>query len=553
MAQIAIASCIVQVEQVDTNGIILRPMGNVYAYEETWRIIMSFSKDKYVMEQETIEKRLNELETLRNKIEGNENINITIDEISKLVEAIKEINNVIAPERKIVKRSLAPFFGTAIEWLFGNPDEYTTDAMLNKIKANQIANEETANTILNQTIFTEELTRNIEKRYKHTENELESLIRQINSLIEDQINDNNEREIENKILLYTQTLTLSVMRYINFQNKLAQHILNNEITHLDPEIVPFSFLEPILHDIQQNISTNKMLPWDLLAKDREISCYKSIPMKAHVTENNIIITISVPIISKNKKLLYAAIPTPIIKENFLLYIEPETPYVITNQDKTEISFLNENDIKNCWKLDHENQICPESYPIYSKPIQNNFCELEVLLQSSTDTCKFKQIPKRDIFIKILDTDQYYFAIMEPTSAISNCKTGTETIVLNGTGILTISDGCNVYNKKFRMISQQENTVTTQNNYIISKFKSIDSINKREANKYVMSSKDLAEINSNFEVLKEQVKYSKIEQTIKIKNRQIEKSTMFTKVNTGISLTTIIIVAIVMWCICKKFK
>lgn len=67
----------------------------------------------------------------------------------------------------------------------------------------------------------------------------------------------------------------------------------------------------------------------------------------------------------------------------------------------------------------------------------------------------------------------------------------------------------------------------------------------------MNSKDLIEINNNFEELKEQIKYSKIEQTIKIKNNQIEKTVIFSKVHTGISLTTIVIVAIIMWCICKK--
>lgn len=551
IAYIAMANCLIQVEQVESNGIILRPLGNVYAYQETWKIVMSFSKEKYLQEQMTIEKRLHELELLQNKLAKNENIDVIMEEIRKLIEAIREINKVITPEKIRQKRAIAPFFGTVLEWLFGNPDEDTTDEILNMIKANKQTIQNTDNTILNHTIFTEELLQNMEKRYNYTKKELEMLINEINTLIETQNINNNQQEIENKILLYTQTLSLSLMRYINFQNKMAQQILSNEITHLDPEIVPFSFLEPLLLEIQQTISSDKMLPWNLLAKDREISCYKAIPMKVHVTKNNIIITLSIPIIAKNKKLLFTAIPSPIIKENYLLYIQAEAPYIIINQAKTEISFLNENDEDNCWKLDHQNQICPENYPIYKKQAQNNFCELEILSQTATNNCIFKQLPKRDIFIKILNTNQYYFAVMKPTKAVSNCKAKTETIILNGTGILTISEGCNVYNEKFRMISQKESTVTTQNNYILSNFKPIDTVQNKEIHKYVMNSKELTEINNNFEDLKERIKYSKIEQTMKIKNNQIEKTTIFTKTHTGISLGTIIIVAIVVWYICRK--
>lgn len=553
MAYIAAAKCLIHVEQVETNGIILKPMGNVYAYKETWKIVMSFSKEIYMLEQETIEKRLKEIENLKDQLDKSENIDSTIEEIRKLLNAIREINKVIAPERKRPKRAVFPFMGTLIEWLYGNPDEETTDEILEMIKANRQANLDTDKTVLNNTIFTEKLLENIEKRYNYTKKELEAIIIEINKLIETQNVDNNKREIEDKVLIYTQTLTLSVIRYINFQNKLAQHILSNEITHVDPEIVPFSFLEPILHDIQQNISINKLLPWNLLANDKEISCYKSIPMKAYVTEKNIIISIRIPIIARNKKHLFAAIPTPIIKNKVLLYIQPEAPYLITNQAKTEISFLNEMDIINCWNLDHLNKICPENYPIYNKRVNNNFCELEVLLQSKeiANTCNFKQIPKKDILIKILDTNQYYFVILEPTNAITHCNGKTETIKLNGTGILTIANGCKVYNEKFRMISQTENTVATQNNYIISKFKAMETINKKTIQKYVMTSQDLTEINNEFEVLKEQIKYSKMEQTIKIKNKELEKRTIFTKVNTGLSLTTIIIIAIILWCIYKK--
>lgn len=124
------------------------------------------------------------------------------------------------------------------------------------------------------------------------------------------------------------------MRYVNYQNKILEHVLANNVIHIDPELVPVSFLESVILEVEKSLRNEQMLPWNLIAKDKKLEWYKSIPMKTFVVSKNIIIEFSIPIISRNKRELYELIPAPMIKDEYLLFIQPASPFIITNEKKT---------------------------------------------------------------------------------------------------------------------------------------------------------------------------------------------------------------------------
>lgn len=57
----------------------------------------------------------------------------------------------------------------------------------------------------------------------------------------------------NEINALTQALTLVIIRYLNYQNKLLDHILSKNLIHIDPELIPLNDLKDILRDVEKQI------------------------------------------------------------------------------------------------------------------------------------------------------------------------------------------------------------------------------------------------------------------------------------------------------------
>lgn len=87
-----------------------------------------------------------------------------------------------------------------------------------------------------------------------------------------------------------------------------------------------------------------------------------------------------------------------------------------------------------------------------------------------------------------------------------------------------------------MISQNINSDTKQSNYIVSKFVpiTVNALDRNKIKKFIVTTNELETINNQFQNLKHKIKPSNIN-----------------KFNAGISLTTLSIFCIIIWCIYKK--
>lgn len=196
-----------------------------------------------------------------------------------------------------------------------------------------------------------------------------------------------------------QRLTLVIIRYLNYQNKLLAHILSRDLVRIDPELIPIPFLRAILEEIQGKIKNEFMLSWNLWENGKAVEWYKTIPMKATIVKKNVILEFIIPIISRTKKELYVVISTPVPSENSLMYIHPTAPYTITNEIKNEIGYLEQADLDKCWRLMGKDYICTDNFPIYNAQNKYVYCELAILLKSHNElnNCVIKTIPKKGFF------------------------------------------------------------------------------------------------------------------------------------------------------------
>jgi hypothetical protein len=535
----------VTVEQSAANGLIFKPTSSVFFFNKMWNVMTYISKEKIRYEQYYINDHITQLEHLKLKLNNDKHIQMVLDEILKLGEVINETDGIIlnhTPKRE--KRAILPFVGSLIEYLFGNPDMDTMKEIIREIEENKQNNIQKDKIIHSNTIFIGRLIETIENKNKNVDKEISAIIKNMNEILAKFNNTISEIETTNGINVLIQSLTLAIIRYKDYQHKLLNHILSGEPIHIDPDLIPLTFLEPILQEIESKLDKDQMLPFAISKREKVIEWYKTIPMRTMVVDENIVFEFIIPVVSRKEKEMLEVIPAPIPKNDHLLYIEPESQYIITDKIRSVIGFMSQQDVDRCWKIDNENIICSPNLPIFNRLPHDNYCELTVLLQSNeSHNCVFKTLPKQDMFIKIRDTDQYYFVVSNEMFLNTICGKDKGEITLQGTGLLTVNESCSVFNQKLSIDSQSTTNLYKKIKYVTNQFIPIDSKNK-VSNKMVITSDELTGLSDNFEQIKEQLKYKGIANALEMQS-EIKKYYQNNSIYTGVNIfTTILCIAVI---------
>lgn len=333
----------VVIKEFNTNGLLFQPLGNVYIYETTWKVISSLEMQNFQEEFKLLTEQLQQLTDFKSQIEqeqGNKfdlmTIEILIIEINKLIDTIGEINTILIEKENIHrnKRAILPIIGTVIEFLFGNPDEDTMKSQIIKLNSLKNENKQLEYLTLNQTLFTEKLVETIKQTNKKFNTEFNQLINQI-MIIKVEL---KKEKLISSFLVNVQIMTISIIRYAKYQSHILDAVLQRQNIQLNPEIIPYSKLKSILEKIQLNLESTQMLPTEIILKNKKINLYKLITMTTKIIDDKIIFEIQIPILSRNKKNLYYIVSTPTPIGDKLYYIEPKTSFIITNKLQNEISY-----------------------------------------------------------------------------------------------------------------------------------------------------------------------------------------------------------------------
>lgn len=95
--------------------------------------------------------------------------------------------------------------------------------------------------------------------------------------------------------------------------------------------------------------------------------------------------------------------------------------------------------------------------------------------------------------------------------------------MNGTGILSLGNGCIVFNQKFRLEAQALSKINKNMEYVVSNFKPIN-VNEKVKQKNVIANLDLGKLNQNFDNIREKLKYEEMLEKVKIQTDESIEST-----------------------------
>lgn len=536
----------VHMQLVNTSGLLYNHLGDVYAYEKTWRILTNVDREDYEREFEEMRARSKWVKDWQEKYADKVFMGGVSYQLNTLIDAISGKNDLMfnrrtPPLRK--KRAILPFIGSSIEWLFGNPDEDSMDEVIRLIKENKKEIRALSHHVANQTVITGKLADIIQSHFRAVGLRINEILASINVAIAEH---HEVYTIQNNIDAITQTLTLAIIRVKSYQDKLLHHLLADEVTYVDPELVDWHYLNGIFETIESKLETGQMLPWKALPSANErLAGYKFVSMRTFAHKDNYVLEIYVPIISKVKKDLYEVIATPFMNGERMLYVSPESQYIITDKAKTEISFLNALDREDCWNLAHNVSVCPGSLPVYNRAPENNFCELALLIRqvNGTSLCLYHEMKPRNILVRIKDRDQYYFSFPHATHIYARCKGIRSEMTMVNTGMISITDGCMLINRDFTIKAQSaarlSNSIKFSNNMLYSPLNN----SRNDSFHPIMVSSDFTQAEGKILELKKEIEINQIEGEIMLR-KYIETDTPSSTVTFDTTMIIIIIIIII---------
>lgn len=468
-------SAYVVVDRVNTNGMILMKIADALPYSKSLNLVIATPIKAYVEQQSFIEECIVNLENLRDNSKHKINIDSVIYEFKYLSNIIRDMNHMIRgnSNRKKRSRAMLPGVGEFFESFIGTASEKTIDKIYEILRQEGEKRIQIVGMLESQSNSTIKMIELIQNRYLESDKRIREIVDKLNEIIENDENEADQIMEKMQIDNLIQLLTLIILRYHSFQSKMFNHVIQQKASNYDPEIVPFK----LLHEMIRNSNVSKeeyadIMYWKNMSESELYKNIKYIPMKISTMGDCIVTEINIPLLPRDKKELFQAIPAPTKMKNVFMFIKPEAPYFITNDKRDEIGYLSENDFKKCWYNVEGKLICPQNFAIYKKPRQNsnNFCELALLSNHVHDTykCAVHTIPPRDLFIKMNEENQYYYSLFENDTVRAICNKNSTILELFDSGILTINDGCYIDNGYMQIMGQSIVNVKKDNTYFINK-------------------------------------------------------------------------------------
>lgn len=528
----------ITVDKISSNGLLLKQVGSVHTYDKLMKIIINIPHEDYVEQQQFIEKCIKDLELFRNDTKNRFDMSNTLFEFNAILDVIKEINMLtVKAEIPRGRREIIPTMGLSyVKIFFGFITSAFSPGSDNKEKKISMLTDRTQS-LSNYSIETID---SIQVKNKNTDDKIDKITKKLNELIAKQTENNDNDVFELKINQLIQSLTLTILRYKNHQEKIFKYIKKNKTSNIDPDIVSYIRLHKIIEDIKNQ--SEKNLFWNIIDDSDFIKWYQIAPMKIAVTNGDVIIEIDIPLISIDRRNIYETLAVPAISKNSLTIIHPDSPYIITNIQKTEMAHLTENDFKNCLRESKEVYICPQTFPVYT---DGKFCELSILSNnvSMSNKCTITTVPLRNVILKLKVINQYYFAFIRSEIFNVNCNHNVTQIVLNGTGIMSISEGCYIYNDNINIAAQSVLRMKTKHKFISSNFSLLNQEKSQAIQKLIFDEKELIIMDTNFENIK-----AKINEEQKEFRTRIEQFEDNHKISTEYTFITMIVALAIIYLI-----
>lgn len=239
------------------------------------------------------------------------------------------------------------------------------------------------------------------------------------------------------------TYTMHTMKILNRILEFVKAALtNNSISHL-LQIIPLHKIAESVHAIQPYLSPHQKIP---IKSIDDINLLKLISHENIIIDNNLAISVKIPINNSETKTLYKLTPIPIKTENYFFIIQLSTQYAMMDSKPTSLIPITTGERNRCISI-NDTLICPSSHPTYYE----NYCEFIAYFEADNPQkyCLTHKIPSKNYITPLYETNSFFLTIDEPfnmTTICPNSPNKTEQILQDGK--ITLKDKCKITSRNF---------------------------------------------------------------------------------------------------------
>lgn len=382
--------------------------------------------------------------------------------LSSVKQLFRIVSHQLNTNTKRRKRGLINGIGSAITWLFGNPN--ADDATFYSDSINSlVANQKQTHTLMQQqvSIISETITNFNKSLYRMNENVdiLNKNLKQFNKI------SNDIKDLATKLDVEI-TLSNHMILLIEMTDEVNQ-LLENYVTDLSMiqnGLINFRTLPPeILYFELQKLATQFTLPIPL-TMDNIYNYYKIMSLQSFINNNILIIAFKIPLANMYVYDLYQifSLPTPHVQDPQLFsYIEPMQPYILISTTRT--TFLTLSDLNGCKNYLPTQWLCTDTPP--TKATTLDVCEIQLFMKTTTHippTCKTRNILANFEIWHKLSPEEWLFAFTKPTQLTIVCHSHKEPkeLLISKMGILLLSSDCKAYTTQ--TILETQSSLGSQN-------------------------------------------------------------------------------------------
>lgn len=475
-------------EQNISSGLLFHELNEAAISYSTWRLTYFYNLTEYYDEIE----KLNLLIKQIDKICEN---NKELTECNSMLTVIHEyFKNIYLNTEKIEsfdlnrqKRwAIFGYIGVAMKYVYGLADADDIKSINKKIN-------DMKTSLLEQNESFQSNLAIIKKSVEINNNTYHEMKRKMKQFGEILSKSQTTNDIKNEI----HSLGLTASYIISMYEQTYTDILNILQNSLDGKIVNLISQSELNYDLERiasNLSENQKLPIEL-GSQSPYNLFAICSPQAILIDKKLIIILNFPIIDIDHTQLLKTISVPFLSSDKIFKIMPKHNYVLFNNEKTELTYLLDNEVQLCKSTIKGKLICkPESATIIDPQFS---CELAILSNASLNiienACDFQEKPIRNYIVQLYQNNSYYCTITKPITITEICAgKKLEKMKISRNGILDIGFGCSFFTNELRFTPQ--NVIKSPENKLVKPRFNLDQIAQ------FIENKNASDLNQTYNII-----------------------------------------------------
>lgn len=451
----------------DKQAVYFDKISSMQLARDEWKLIVFYDMIPYWEGAEIISKYINNLELLCDK--NKEPLCETI--MTQILHGYTELDHYnhlllgqqfddVAPTR--ARRGLINGVGSIARSLFGVLDDQFAEQYQRDIELLRMNQRHMGLLWKNQTSVVE-AEHNLLQRVEATMNKQHKLINQhiiniqktMNSMKKDIQDITNKNDFALSAIIVNNVL----LNLQNVQDKLLDTIADLHHGSFNVHLLSPKQLRNELNIISGQISKQDLaLPINNMLSDLP-KLYHLLKVKAKMTRDYFIFEIRLPLVTRDHFEIYKLIPIQHKAENNMIKVKLVADYVGINIQKDSYVTMTQEDVQDCSQYNEDTYLCLLQRPVYHMTSDNSLCvrsDVSTECVTNIESCK-------STWSELHAVNTYLFSCCNPCATRIICETQVSSEKLNGSGIITLSEGCSIKSDTFTIYShkQRENSLHTE--------------------------------------------------------------------------------------------